>query len=286
MNIFSSPYIVVPFVAWFIAQATKFAIKASGGDVSWKYFYKSGNMPSSHTAIVTALLVVLAFLPGVESPEFGIGAVFSLIVIYDALNVRRAVGEQGGVLTRLLELTRTPKAEREVIKVREVLGHTPLEVTAGGLIGITTSLLLMYSYWSEAARRAVTVTTDNERMLYLILFTVSVVTGFAVNRFYSRKGYRKLPTSKRVQRSIRSSFIIPGVLGLLAVWLQGESVRFFTTKFWILSSVIWIIAGGLIAYLRVIRGARFALEEESKHFKEAKKRERRSRSKRKQKRKK
>jgi acid phosphatase family membrane protein YuiD len=84
VNIFSSPYIVVPFICWLIAQTTKLALRASRGDFSWKYLYKSGNMPSSHTTIVVALLVVLGFLNGVESAEFGIGAVFSLIVIYDA----------------------------------------------------------------------------------------------------------------------------------------------------------------------------------------------------------
>src|SRR5690606_24251254 len=142
MNIFSSPYIVVPLISWLIAQTTKLVLQASHGNFSWKYLYKSGNMPSSHTAIVIALLVVLGFLNGVESAEFGIGAVFSLIVIYDAFGVRRAVGEQGGVLERLIELSRTPKAERESFKIREVLGHTPLEVAAGGLIGLLVSTAL------------------------------------------------------------------------------------------------------------------------------------------------
>lgn len=286
MNVLTSPYIVVPFVAWFIAQATKFAIKASSGDFSWKYFYKSGNMPSSHTAIVTALMVVLAALDGGQSPEFGIGAVFSLIVIYDALNVRRAVGEQGGVLARLVEITRTPKAQREVIKIREVLGHTPLEVAAGALIGMVTSAILMYEYWPEAGQRFVNVTTDTERTVYLVIFAVSLLVGIITNRFYNRRQYRKLPTSKRIQRYVRTGLITPAVLGLIALWLQSESIRLFTTKFWLITTLIWIVTGALISYLRIIPRSRAALAAERGHFKSVKKRQRKARTKRKHKRKK
>lgn len=286
MEIFSSPYIVVPFVSWFIAQATKFAIKASGGDLSWKYFYKSGNMPSSHTAIVTSLMVVLLLLSGVASPEFGIGAVFSLIVIYDALNVRRAVGEQGGVLARLLEISRTPKSEREVIKVREVLGHTPLEVMAGALIGVVSSLLLMYSYWSDEAQDLVNQTTPTERVIYLGFFGLSFLVGLVINRWYGRRQFRKLPTSRRVQRSIRLAVIGPSLLGLFFVWLQYEGMRFFTTKFWIIASLIWVLVGAVIVYIKVISGAKTALAQESQHFNQVKKKLKRARSKKKHKRKK
>lgn len=287
MNIFSSPYIIVPFISWVIAQATKFAIKASGGDVSWKYLYKSGNMPSSHTAIVTSLMVVLAFLSGIESPEFGIGAVFSLIVIYDALNVRRAVGEQGGVIARLLEITRTPKAQREVIKVREVLGHTPLEVAAGALIGVVSSILLMYRYWSDSAQDLFTQVSQTERIGFIVFFGLCVVVGYGASWYYSRKQYRKLPTAKRVRRALRSALITPGLLGLFAVWLQYESIRFFTTTFWIISFGVWAVVGIIIVYVKVLRGASAALAEESKHFKAIKKKQRRSRStKKKQRRKK
>ena len=274
MNVFSSPYIVVPFVSWLIAQTTKLILQASHGDFSWKYLYKSGNMPSSHTAIVIALLVVLGFLNGVESAEFGIGAVFSLIVIYDAFGVRRAVGEQGGVLEKLIELSRTPKAERESFKIREVLGHTPLEVAAGVLIGLATSTVLMYRHWPEAAQTAFTDVGDTERNVYYAAFGLSVVAGFVLYRWLVKGRHRSLPTAKRIKRTIRTSLTVPGVLGLIFVWLDHESVRLFSTKFWIISSLVWVISLTTANYYRLWRKAGPQLEEEDRHFRRDRKQRR------------
>ena len=91
---FTNPTVVVPAINWMIAQFLKFGFKAMKGDVSFKYFYKSGDMPSVHTALVVSLLVAVAFAEGVGSSYFGIALVFSMIVIYDSQSVRRAVGEQ------------------------------------------------------------------------------------------------------------------------------------------------------------------------------------------------
>ncbi|HEX9594791.1 MAG TPA: divergent PAP2 family protein [Candidatus Saccharimonadales bacterium] len=271
MNIFSSPYIVVPFVAWLIAQTIKLILQASHGNFSWKYLYKSGNMPSSHTAIVIALLVVLGFLNGAESPEFGIGAVFSLIVIYDAFGVRRAVGEQGGVLERLIELSRTPKAERESFKIREVLGHTPLEVAAGGLIGLAVSTILMYRHWPPSVQDAFTEMGDLERNIYFGLFGLSVISGIGLFRWLARGTHRRLPTAKKIKRSIRISLIAPGLLGLFFVLLEKESIRFFSTKFWILATALWLMVANITSYYRVWRNSKPALEEEDKHFRQERK---------------
>jgi len=270
MNIFNSPYIVVPFVAWFIAQLLKFALKAVSGDFSFRYFYKSGEMPSSHTSIVIALLVVLGFIDGVESSIFGVASVFALVVVYDALNVRRAVGEQGGVLTRLMEISRTPKSEREKIKIREVLGHTPIEVLAGGTIGLVVSFILMYSHWPASWQQVIDTVNNTEWHVYLYVFAVVTIAGFIINRLFNRHKFKKLPTSKRIMRAVRVSFISPAIIGLLSLWLQREEVRFFNNKVWILLSLIWLVAGAIVSYVRVFRGAKAALAEESSYFKRVK----------------
>lgn len=270
MNIFSSPYIVVPFVAWFIAQLLKFALKAVSGDFSFRYFYKSGEMPSSHTSIVIALLVVLGFIDGVESSVFGVASVFALIVVYDALNVRRAVGEQGGVLTRLMEISRTPRSEREKIKIREVLGHTPIEVLAGGTIGLVVSFILMYSHWPSSWQQVINTVNNAEWHIYFYIFAVVAVAGVVANRLFNRHGFKKLPTSKRIMRAVRVSFISPAVVGLLSLWLQREEVRFFNNKVWILLSLIWLVVGAIVSYVRVFRGAKAALAEERSYFKRVK----------------
>lgn len=281
MNIFSSPYIVVPLISWLIAQTTKLVLQASHGNFSWKYLYKSGNMPSSHTAIVIALLVVLGFLNGVESAEFGIGAVFSLIVIYDAFGVRRAVGEQGGVLERLIELSRTPKAERESFKIREVLGHTPLEVAAGGLIGLLVSTALMYRHWSQEAKDLLSDTSDAERIIYYGLFSLAVVGGTILYRRLVKGHHRRLPTAKKIKRSIRLSLLAPGWIGLFFVLLEQENIRLFSTKVWIFSALLWILIALPISHYRIWRGRLPALEEEESHFRQERKSRRSKDSKRK-----
>jgi acid phosphatase family membrane protein YuiD len=282
VNIFSSPYIVVPFICWLIAQTTKLALRASRGDFSWKYLYKSGNMPSSHTTIVVALLVVLGFLNGVESAEFGIGAVFSLIVIYDAFGVRRAVGEQGGVLARLIELSRTPKAEREAFKITEVLGHTPLEVLAGALIGLLTSTLLMFRYWPESLRQVFGRVGETERLVYYAIFGLMFVGGLILARRYSGR-FRRLPTGVRVRRVARNALLTPAVLGALVVWLESEGIQFFANKAWIyfilVSSLLWLILG----YFLVLKRARSQLLAEAGDYSFAKRAERRKRRKRRKK---
>jgi hypothetical protein len=89
-----------------------------------------------------------------------------------------------------------------------------------------------------------------------------------------------------VQRIVRNSFIVPAVLGLITLWLQNESIRFFTTKIWILGAVIWLLVIGTTNYFRVIRGSKVALSQEVEHFKKDKKISRKVRIRKKHKRKK
>ncbi|MFW5873425.1 MAG: divergent PAP2 family protein [Bacillota bacterium] len=111
-------------------------------------FYRiigSGGMPSSHASFVTSLTAMIGIKHGLDSDLFAIVTVFSLIIIYDAGGVRRAVGEQANVINRLvqdLDLTRLEE-EREYIKkeLKELIGHTPFEIFAGILLGIIVAFL-------------------------------------------------------------------------------------------------------------------------------------------------
>lgn len=132
-----SAYVVAPLIAWLCAQTTKvvlsFLRKGKKGDLSM--FYKSGNMPSSHTAMVTAFLIVVGAIDGVDSGLFGLSAVTTLIVVYDALNVRRAVGEQGIVLKSLLEQSK----RRDNFFMAQ--GHLWPEVVMGCVIGVAAAVI-------------------------------------------------------------------------------------------------------------------------------------------------
>jgi uncharacterized protein len=96
-------------------------------------------MPSSHAASVAALSTSVGIQQGFLSPLFGVTLYFSLVVMYDAAGLRRAAGRQAVILNRLIdEHFRHP--ERDTQKLMELLGHTPLEVLIGAIIGVLASL--------------------------------------------------------------------------------------------------------------------------------------------------
>ena len=124
-----SVYLLSAAIAWTIAQALKYIISASK---SGKWFdtssiLHSGNMPSVHTATVVALTIAVGAGEGVQSAAFAISLLLMAIVAYDAMGVRRTAGEQGLALRKLLKKTDT--------QPYLALGHQPLEVAVGALIG-------------------------------------------------------------------------------------------------------------------------------------------------------
>jgi len=105
----------------------------------------SGGMPSSHAAFVSTLTTLIGLKYGINSDIFAIVAVFSLVIIYDASGVRRAVGQQANVLNKLLnhlDITKIEK-DKELLKkdLKELIGHTPVEVLFGILLGIAIAFL-------------------------------------------------------------------------------------------------------------------------------------------------
>lgn len=135
MGEWASIYWIAPITAWLIAQIAKIAVAGVSGKSrgSRPTLISSGNMPSSHSAITVSLLVVVAAINGLHSAEFGIAFVLTSIAIYDALNVRRAVGEQGEVLKNLTKGQQFYTA----------IGHRPSEVIAGSVVGIAVALILL-----------------------------------------------------------------------------------------------------------------------------------------------
>lgn len=133
----SNPYLIIPFAAWFIAQAIKFLIKAFQGQTDWRLMYVSGGMPSAHSAVVVALATVAFKLGGLNSPLFGITAIFAAIVMYDALGVRRVAGEQAVAINKMRKLLGHKEPS-----LRELKGHRPEEVLVGALLGALLAIRL------------------------------------------------------------------------------------------------------------------------------------------------
>ena len=125
-------YLLAPFVAWLIAQTVKIVLNASLKQKhGFSKYFMSGDMPSAHTATVVALTTVISVHEG-PSSLFAVVACFAAITVYDSLVARRSIGEQGAALLRLIETS--PFAKDPLPRV--ALGHKPLEVVVGGLIGV------------------------------------------------------------------------------------------------------------------------------------------------------
>lgn len=128
-----SPYILAVIAGWIVAQGLKYVISVAK-DRSLKnlrQLYLSGNMPSSHSATVVALLVVIACRDGIQSGLFGLAALFAAIVMYDAVMVRRSSGEQGVAIQALIR-----EQKSKVSLPRAAKGHTPVEVVVGAALGV------------------------------------------------------------------------------------------------------------------------------------------------------
>ena len=137
-----SPYLVAVLAAWFGAHAIKYIVnlikKESYGLRS--YIFMSGGMPSSHTATVVAMATVIGLIDGVGSGLFGLSVLFALIVMYDAVKVRRSSGEQGIAIRALIK-----EQKSRVTFPRVYRGHTPIEMAAGALLGVVIGAVVFLS---------------------------------------------------------------------------------------------------------------------------------------------
>ena len=125
-------------LGWFVAQVIKLVAgiikqkgKVSFADIRY-YMFKSGGMPSGHTASFVALDTALALIYGWDTPVFAVAVCATMIFIYDAVNVRYAVGEHGKLLNEIAESDNNPKTKPQKI----VEGHTIPQVIVGGMIGV------------------------------------------------------------------------------------------------------------------------------------------------------
>lgn len=104
-------------------------------------------MPSSHTAIISSITVGIAIREGIDSPLFALAVGIAGVVMYDAAGVRRAAGHQAAVLNQIVdELFQGHPISEE--RLRELLGHTPLQVLAGAILGVAVTLIGMKLVWS------------------------------------------------------------------------------------------------------------------------------------------
>ena len=133
----------VPIIAAISAQMIKLAIDKIKGNFTLKSTFDTyGGMPSSHAAFVASLTTLIGFDYGIKSAVFAISVVFSIIILRDAMGLRRYVGDQASAINRLVN--KLPKEETKSFKHQiENVGHTPLEIIVGCLYGIILAIIFI-----------------------------------------------------------------------------------------------------------------------------------------------
>ena len=141
-EIITNKVLIIPICSWAIAQVLKvIIILIQKKQLDLRYLFISGGMPSSHSAVVTALATSVALSQGLSSVAFGISAILALVVMSDAAGVRQSVGQQAVALNRIIRELRLRRPLTELERdLREFIGHTLFQVIVGGLLGTIIAL--------------------------------------------------------------------------------------------------------------------------------------------------
>lgn len=144
-GIFANQYILCGLTAWILAQLLKIpTYMLVEKKLDWHRFFGSGGMPSSHTASVISITFLLGAVNGFDTALFAVSLAFSMVVMYDAMGVRRETGKQGAVINEILEkvlIDGKPISEDEF---KTLVGHSPFEVAGGFLVGLLVALFYIY----------------------------------------------------------------------------------------------------------------------------------------------
>lgn len=148
VDLFSNPFLITSTLAWLVAQVMKVIINAFiNRKLDWERLVGDGGMPSGHSATVSSLATITGLLCGLRSYEFGISAILAIIVCHDAMGVRREAGRHAKVLNELQKaFEELMNEDLPDVALKEFVGHTPIQVCAGILIGILTGSIMFFVY--------------------------------------------------------------------------------------------------------------------------------------------
>ncbi|HIU58171.1 MAG TPA: divergent PAP2 family protein [Candidatus Ornithomonoglobus merdipullorum] len=142
MDLCKNSILQTALISWFAAQLIKVIIVLIiERRVDFTRITGSGGMPSSHSSFTVSLAAAIGFTDGFDSVAFALAAAFSLVVMYDASGVRRSAGQQAAILNRIVEKLGKEELSATGKKLKELLGHTPMEVVAGALLGLIIAII-------------------------------------------------------------------------------------------------------------------------------------------------
>ena len=151
-DMFTNPFLLIPLSSWAVAQVLKTIIHAIiNKKLDLLRLMGDGGMPSGHSATVSSLAVFCGFYYGTNSFQFAVTMVLAIIVCHDAMGVRLETGKQAVVLNELLSTLSTlesmTKGDFTDVKLKEFVGHTPIQVLAGILTGAVNAIVMFHVFY-------------------------------------------------------------------------------------------------------------------------------------------
>ena len=146
-ELLSNPFLLIGLSSWFWAQLIKTVIHAIvTKSIDFTRLIGDGGMPSGHSATVSSLATAAALVYGLGSFEFAIALVFAIVVCKDAMGVRLETGKQAAIINDIVEAFNVLTSEEKLpdAKLKEFVGHTPLQVIAGILLGVANTFIMYY----------------------------------------------------------------------------------------------------------------------------------------------
>lgn len=141
-DFFHNYVLIVGLISWFAAQLIKsILVLIETKKFRWERMIGSGGMPSSHSSTVCSVVVAMARSSGVSSPLFALAFIFAAVVMHDAMGVRLEAGKHARIINVLLKKV-DMKDLTEEKDLKELLGHTTLQVVAGAVLGIVIALII------------------------------------------------------------------------------------------------------------------------------------------------
>lgn len=249
-------YIVVPFVVWAIAQFLKFVIAAAGGRVDFRYLYGSGGMPSVHSAVVTSLAVTALLVDGIHSAIFGLTAIFAAIVMYDSFGVRRSAGEQAVAINQIIESLELDHLDHPNLRLREILGHKPKEVTIGAILGIFLGCLFNYDKLGSLID-LLTLKVGSTSIYALAVVAILLLAAGVAGRVALLRRYRGIELAQAAVKRFSWVAYGGGIIGLLLAFVQYEKLA---VTLWVVWPVVYLLLliGTAILLWRPYRGGAVA----------------------------
>ena len=145
-DLVTNPFFIAGVSSWFVAQVVKTIIHLIiNRRLVWERMVGDGGMPSGHSATVTALAMMSALQCGTGSFEFAVTAILAIIVCHDAMGVRLETGKQAMMINEIIEVLSSEDLPE--VKLKELVGHTPVQVIMGVLIGAVNAVVLYLAFF-------------------------------------------------------------------------------------------------------------------------------------------